>query len=952
MTATPGVAPRFVAPSWLPAPSWLLALSWLAACGAPDAPVVPAVPTDAQTQATVPPPAANSAATGVCGRTPQVRDALMVAADRPNCADVTATDLASVFWLDMSGRDDPAAEPKITALRSGDFQGLTGLESLLLRNNQLVALPADLFSGLARLHTLDLAENQLVALPPGAFQSLPQLRTLSLAANRLESLPADIFAELRRLSSLDLALNQLPTTPAGIFADLDSLASLHLNANLLEELPPDIFESMDLLSDLQLADNRLERWPADALRGLSSLEYLWIGDNRLPVLPSGALESLPALRYLDLSRNAIESLSPGSFSGASDLRLLWLAGNPGAPFHLTVTLERLADPNPASPHEARIRAVLTEAAPFNLRIPLAAAGGSLSASGTTIPAGEATSPPVGVVGAPGSSLSVTALAPPLPSDGCMGTECFTGLELAAGDPLVLANPRAAKVLVPAVHLIQSTQSLDGEVPLVAGRRALLRVFATSDSANAFQPTARARFFQDGRAVHEAALTPPPAGIPTVLARGRLPRTFNATIPGPVLQPGVEMAVELDPERALPLTPGSVRRVPAEGTVPLDVRRARPLELTVVPIQYAWDANAHVNAAVAETARELATGRLDEGLRFARALLPVPEVNVQLREPYFTEADTSEWGGIALLEEIQLLRHLEADDQEHYHGLLAVPRFVHREGFWGFLGVAFQPGFAGITVSHDRNGALHPELGQTLAHELGHNMSLGHAPCGGPAGVDAEFPYENASVGQWGFEFAGPSWPSRLIDPMRHADLMSYCRPYWISDYNVVKAMRFRAERAPLPQARRPIRSLLLWGGVANGRLRLEPALAWDARPKLPERPGDYRLTGLGAGGAELFSLSFEPDALDHGGGRSFLFALPFEAVWDETLLGVALRGPEGVATVEVEASRRLAVFTYARTDGQGTPRIRGISRDWSGLLPDGLTVPGAVEVRFGWPGRN
>lgn len=915
-TATPGAAARFVACarlpacSWFPARGWLLALSWLAACGAPDAPVVPtvpAVPTDAQADplATVPPPTANSAATGVCGRTPQVHDALVAAANRPNCADVTAADLASVFWLDLSGGDDPAAEPQITALRSGDFQGLTSLESLLLRNNQLVALPPDLFSDLARLHTLDLAENQLVALPPGAFQSLSQLRTLSLAANRIASLPADIFAELRRLSSLDLALN-----------------------------------------------NHLERWPADALRGLPSLEQLWIGDNRLPALPSGALETLPALRYLDLSRNAIESLSPGSFRGASGLRLLWLAGNPGAPFHLTVKLERLPDPNPASPHEARIRAVLTEGAPFDLRIPLAAAGGSLSAAEATIPAGDAASPPVGVVGAPGSSLSVTALAPPPPSDGCMGTECFTGLELAAGDPLVLANPRAAKVLVPAVHLIQSTQSLDGEVPLVAGRRALLRVFATSDSANAFQPTARARFFLDGRVVHEAALTPPPAGIPTVLARGRLARTFNATIPGPVLQPGVEMAVELDPERALPLTPGSVRRIPAEGATPLNVRRARPLELTVVPIQYAWDANAHVNAAVAETARELATGRFDEGLRFARALLPVPEVNVRLREPYFTEADTSEWGAIALLEEIQLLRHLEADDQEHYHGLLAVPRFVHREGFWGFLGVAFQPGYTGITVSHGRDGALHPELGQTLAHELGHNMSLGHAPCGGPAGVDEEFPYENASVGEWGFEFEGPGWPSRLVDPVRHADLMSYCRPYWISDYNVVKAMRFRAERAPLPQAQRPVRSLLLWGGVVDGRLRLEPALAWDARPKLPERPGDYRLTGLGAGGAELFSLSFEPDDLDHGGGRSFLFALPFEAAWGETLLGVALRGPEGVATVEIEASRRLAVFTYARSDDQGAPRIRGISRDWSGSLPDGLTVPGAVEVRFGWPSRD
>lgn len=932
-----------------PAATCLLALAWLGACGAPDAPVVPPDPHGDAAEAAVPPPATDSAAEGVCGRTPQVRDALVVAADRPNCAAVTAEDLASIFWLNLIGSDDPTATPKITALRSGDFRGLTSLGGLLLRNNQLAALPVDLFAGLSRLSTLDLAENQLAALSPGVFAGLSELRTLSLAANQLESLVAETFAGLLRLSSLDLAFNQIRAVPDGLFADLSALQSLQLSGNRLEDLPAGAFEGAALLSDLQLADNLLGRWPADALHSLPNLEFLWIGGNRLSTLPGGVLERLPALRYLDLSRNAIESLAPGFFGGASGLRLLWLAGNPGAPFSLTVELERLGAPNPSAPNQARIRAALAEGAPFALRIPLVVAGGSLSAAHATIPAGDSTSRPVGVVNAPGSSLAVTALPPVLPADECPGLECFTGFKPAAGDPLVLANPRAAKVSVPAVHLIQATQSLDGRVPLVAGRRALLRVFATSDSANAFRPTARATFFLGGRVVHEASLPAPPAGIPTELAQGRLARTFNATVPGSVLQPGVEMVVELDPDRALPLTPGSVRRIPAEGAAALDVRRASPLELTVVPIQYAWDVNAELNAAVAETARELATGRSEEHLRFARALLPVPDVHVQVREPYFTDADTSEWGPIALLEEVQLLRHLEADDEEHYHGLFAVPRFVHREAFWAFLGVAFQPGYSGITLSHGRDGAVHPELGQTLAHELGHNMSLGHAPCGSPADVDNEFPYPHASVGRWGFEFAGPSWPARLIDPARHVDLMSYCRPYWISDYNVAKAMRFRAEHAPPRPARRPIRSLLLWGGVADGRLRLEPALAWNARPKLPARPGAYRLTGLGASGAELFSLSFEPDDLDHGGGRSFLFAVPFEPAWEAALQGVALRGPEGVATVEIEASRRMAVFTYAAVPGEGPPRIRGISRDWNGALPTGMREPGAVEVRFGWP---
>ena len=923
----------------------LLALAWVGACGDPGSVAVPV-------ETAVPPPAADSAAEGVCGRTPQVRDALVAATERTSCADVTAADLASIFWLDLQGFDDPDAGPKITTLASVDFRGLTSLGSLLLRNNQLDSLPPGVWSGLSRLNTLDLAENRLAALPDGTFEGLSELWTLSLAGNLLTEIPAGSFAGLGRLTWLDLALNQVRTLPAGLFDDLGELQHLQLSGNLLEELPEGLFDDARLLLDLQLAANRLTSWPAAALQDLSGLEFLWIGGNRLRTVPTGALESLPALRYLDLSQNSIQSLSRGSFRGTPGLDLLWLGGNPGAPFPLTVELERVAS-NPAAPGSAQIQATLAEGAPFALRVPLTVAGGSLSTTEAVIAAGHAASEEVGVTNAPGSSLTVTASPPSFPADSCLQHECFNGFELTTGNPLVLVNPRTAKVSVPAVHLIQSTQSLDGRVPLVAGRRALLRVFAISDSANTFRPTARVTFFLDGRAVHEASLEPPPGGIPTGVAQSRLARSFNATIPGSVLQPGVEMVVEVDPEGALPLAPGSVRRIPEEGRAELDVHRARPLELTVVPVQYAWDANAVANAGVAELARELATGRSDEQLRFAHTLLPVAEVNVEVREPYFTEADTADWGGIALLEEVQLLRHVEAGGTEkHYHGIFAVPRFVHRDGFWGFLGVAFQPGYSGLTLSHGRDGAVHPELGQTLAHELGHNLSLGHAPCGNPTGVDPEFPYQSASIGAWGFEFAGPSWPARLIDPARHVDLMSYCRPYWISDYNFAKAMRFRAERAPPASGGRPVRSLLLWGGVRDGRLRLAPALAWNALPKLPARPGSYRLAGLGAGGAELFSMSFEPDALDHGGGRSFLFAVPFQAGWEAALQGVALQGPEGIATMEIEASRRLAVFTDRGVAGQAPLRIRGISRDWEGSLPAGLQAAGDVDVRFGWPGRR
>lgn len=907
------------------------------------------VPAGRQADTAVSVPAANSTGTGVCGRTPQVSDALVAATGRTKCADVTVADLETVFFLDLTGSDESAAAPKIAALRSGDFQGLTNLGALLLRANQIQVLPPDVFSGLSKLNTLDLAENRLDALPGGVLRGLVGLWTLSLAENRLTELPADAFEGLAALTSLDLSYNELRVLPPGAFDDLGSLEFLQLSANRLEDLPDDAFGGASALADLQLDGNRLAQWPASAFRGLPALQSLWMGGNQLRSAPAGVLEGLGALRRLDLSRNLLPSLPAGFFRGAAGLEMLWLDGNPGAPFVLEAKLERIGDPDPASPGDARIRATVVEGAPFDLRVPLRVTGGALSAPVAVIAAGAVASGEIAARNAVGSSLAVTPLPPAVPGgDACDASACATGLQPAAGDPLVLVDPPTARLSVPTVHLVQSTQSLDGRTPLVAGRQALLRVFATTDSVNSFRPSARATFFVNGQAAHAISLETPAAGIPTDAPQGRLARTFNATVPGSALRPGVEMVVELDPERALPLAPGSVRRIPAEGRAVLDVRRVPPLKLTVVPIHFAWEPNAATNAPVAAVAREFATGRSDERLRFVRALLPVAEVEVKVREPYFSVADTTELGAIALLEEVQLLRHVEAGGtDEHYHGLFARPRFVHRQGFWRFLGVAFQPGYSGLTLSHAGDGTVHPELELTLAHEIGHNMSLGHAPCGRPEGVDEHFPYQEASVGQWGFEFAGPAWPERLVDPARHVDLMSYCRPYWISDYNFSKAMRFRAERAS-PAGSRAVRSILLRGGARDGRLRLEPALVWNAPPKLPSRPGAYTLAGLGADGSEIFSFSFEPDALNHGGGRSFLFAVPMRAGWETALESFALHGPEGVATVEVEASRGLAVFTYPGDEDRAA-RIRGIAREWGGALPAGLDAAGAVDVRFGWP---
>lgn len=122
---------------------------------------------------------------------------------------------------------------------------------------------------------------------------------------------------------------------------------------------------------------------------------------------------------------------------------------------------------------------------------------------------------------------------------------------------------------------------------------------------------------------------------------------------------------------------------------------------------------------------------------------------------------------------------------------------------GALGVANLPDRASFSGPH----------AATIAHELGHNMNLAHAPCGRAGGPDAAFPYPDGSSGAWGYDASRGS----LVRPST-SDVMNYCGPPdWISDYHFSRALRFRLvdERPSLvpPPTAQESESLLLWGGT-------------------------------------------------------------------------------------------------------------------------------------------
>ena len=286
--------------------------------------------------------------TPVCDRTPEVRDVIVRAVPGVNdCADVTAAHLAEITYLNLS-RDN------ITALKTGDFDGLTSLEQLPLWGNSLTTLSSDIFDGLTALTRLTLFDNALTTLPDDIFDELTALKTLSLSANPFTTLPDGIFDELTQLTEIyitgskdddftlpDGIFDELPqltqlflwsnpftTVPDGIFDELTQLTSLDLSKGELTTLPDNVFDGLTSLKTLNLSkSSKLTTLPDGVFDELTGLETLWLHSNALTTVPDDIFDELTKLTTLQLDNNALTTLPDDIFNELTGLEMLWLHNN-------------------------------------------------------------------------------------------------------------------------------------------------------------------------------------------------------------------------------------------------------------------------------------------------------------------------------------------------------------------------------------------------------------------------------------------------------------------------------------------------------------------------------------------------------------------------------------------------------------------------------------------------
>ena len=443
----------------------------------------------------------------------------------------------------------------------------------------------------------------------------------------------------------------------------------------------------------------------------------------------------------------------------------------------------------------------------------------------------------------------------------------------------------ANLRIETLYLVQSTQTRDGTVPLVAGKDAYLRVFVVANAAATSAPAVRVRLYQNGALQQTLTIPATESVVPTSVDQSRLANSWNVRIPGATIQPGLQILADVDPTNAVAEANEQDNSFPTTGSpMALPISALQPFRIRFVPM---------VQAENGRTGRVTAS-TLDDYLTFTRKVLPVSTVDADLRAPYTVrglgfDPQGNTWQ--AAVAELNAVRTAEGSNRFYY----GVVNTDYNGG--GVVGIA-----AGIPANAALGWDRFPDAPVTVAHEIGHAWGRLHAPCGGAGGPDPLYPYPLGMIGTFGLDIE----TLEVKTPSGNTDIMGYCDArFWISDYTFTGMFNHRATN-PTSVA---VSGLLVWGRIENGVPVLEPAFQVTAPPALPADTGPYLVEAFDGAGRSVFSYRFDAEAIPDAAGdvRAFAFAIP-----------MLPEAAERIATLRLAARHRESRVVALPTTASGT----------------------------------
>ena len=361
---------------------------------------------------------------------------------------------------------------------------------------------------------------------------------------------------------------------------------------------------------------------------------------------------------------------------------------------------------------------------------------------------------------------------------------------------------------------------------------------------------------------------------------RLTTTFNFDIPVEAMAGNLQYSVAIREAADVASAAGNDNNSqwPASGTATVTVTDTLgPLKIVIIPVQYNADGSGRLPDTSASAIQLYHDGFY--------SFYPAADVQITVGDVYpFSGTITATGGGwTQILSAIQQLRTTRgAAFDEYYFGL-----FQPTADFGVFCANGCVAGMSNLASSPSQSWARSgTALGYgdslaatTMIHEIGHCFGREHAPCGlGGQQPDPQYPYANAKIGVYGYNILTKflEIPSSNV-----TDFMSYCEPYWVSDYTYkalftrLVAVNAQALVLPPPEAR------TMWSSVAidkmDGEIIPNPAMEMIEPPVSPDVRQVQMLDAMGQVVATLTAY-YHPYSHPEIGGQLFFPTPPDDAV--------------------------------------------------------------------------